>query len=53
MRLRDLKKFQDDTRDYLTPEKQEELGVRLPIPTAKPKTPSLMERLEDYAKDIF
>ena len=53
IRLRDLKKLQDDTRNYLTPEKQEELGVRLPIPAAKPKTPSLMERLEDYAKDIF
>ena len=52
-RLMELESLQDDINNYLTPERQEELGVRLPIPAAKPKTPSLMERLENYAKDIF
>jgi len=49
-----LRKLQEDTRRYLTPEKQKELGVRLPTPAAKPKEPpSLVERAIDYAKDIF
>jgi len=53
MVLRIFEDLQDNTRRYLTPERQEELGVRLPIPAAKPKTPSLIEKLENYAKDIF
>ena len=34
---RGLEQLQEDTRRYLTPEKQKELGVRLPTPAAKPK----------------
>ena len=52
-RLMELEDLQDDIKNYLTPERQEGLGVRLPTPAAKPRTPGLMERLEDYAKDIF
>ena len=51
---RGLEQLQEDTRRYLTPEKQKELGVRLPTPAAKPKEPpSFVERALDYAKDIF
>tara|TARA_R100000149_G_C5847979_1_gene117670 strand:- start:57 stop:965 length:909 start_codon:yes stop_codon:yes gene_type:complete len=51
---RGLEQLQEDTRRYLTPEKQKELGVRLPIPAVKPKEPpSFVERALDYAKDIF
>ena len=53
-RLEELEALQDDIKGYLTPEKQKELGVRLPTPAAKPKEPpSLVERAIDYAKDIF
>ena len=51
---RGLEQLQEDTRRYLTPEKQKELGVRLPTPAAEPKEPpSFVERALDYAKDIF
>lgn len=54
MRLEKLEALQDDIRNYLTPEKQKELGVRLPTPAAEPKEPpSFVERALDYAKDIF
>ena len=54
MRLEELEALQDDIKEYLTPEKQKELGVRLPTPAAKPKEPpSFVERALDYAKDIF
>ena len=53
-RLEELEALQDDIGNYLTPEKQKELGVRLPTPAAKPKEPpSFVERALDYAKDIF
>lgn len=53
-RLEELEALQDDIINYLTPEKQKELGVRLPTPAAKPKEPpSFVERALDYAKDIF
>lgn len=53
-RLEELEALQDDISNYLTPEKQKELGVRLPTPAAKPKEPpSFVERALDYAKDIF
>ena len=53
-RLKELEALQDDIGNYLTPEKQKELGVRLPTPAAKPKEPpSFVERALDYAKDIF
>ena len=53
-RLEELEALQDDIKGYLTPEKQKELGVRLPTPAAKPKEPpSFVERALDYAKDIF
>jgi hypothetical protein len=53
-RLNELEDLQDDIRGYLTPEKQKELGVRLPTPAAKPKEPpGFVERAIDYAKDIF
>ena len=53
-RLEELEALQDDIRNYLTPEKQKELGVRLPTPAAEPKEPpSFVERALDYAKDIF
>ena len=52
--LKNLEALQDDIKGYLTPEKQKELGVRLPTPAAKPKEPpSFVERALDYAKDIF
>ena len=53
-RLKELEALQDDIGNYLTPEKQKELGVRLPTPAAEPKEPpSFVERALDYAKDIF
>jgi len=53
-RLEELEALQDDIGNYLTPEKQKELGVKLPTPAAKPKEPpSFVERALDYAKDIF
>jgi hypothetical protein len=53
-RLEELEALQDDIGNYLTPEKQKELGVRLPTPAAEPKEPpSFVERALDYAKDIF
>lgn len=53
-RLEELEALQDDIGNYLTPEKQKELGVRLPTPAVKPKEPpSFVERALDYAKDIF
>ena len=53
-RLEELEALQDDIGNYLTPEKQKELGVRLPTPAAKPKEPpGFVERAIDYAKDIF
>ncbi len=53
-RLEELEALQDDIVNYLTPEKQKELGVRLPTPAAKPKEPpGFVERAIDYAKDIF
>jgi len=53
MRLEELESLQDDIRNYLTPEKQKELGVRLPTPAAKPKPPSFVEKALDYVQDIF
>ena len=53
-RLEELEALQDDIGNYLTPEKQKELGVKLPTPAAKPKEPpGFVERALDYAKDIF
>lgn len=53
-RLEELEALQDDISNYLTPEKQKELGVRLPTPAAEPKEPpGFVERALDYAKDIF
>lgn len=54
-KLRDLEGVQDTIRNYLTPERQEELGVRLPTPAAEPKSEvrRTIERAIDYAKDIF
>ena len=53
-RLEELEALQDDIGNYLTPEKQKELGVKLPTPAAKPKEPpGFVERAIDYAKDIF
>jgi len=54
-KLRELEGVQDTIRDYLTPERQEELGVRLPTPAAEPKgeVRRTIERAIDYARDIF
>ena len=54
-KLRKLRGVQDTIKDYLTPERQEELGVRLPTPAAEPKgeVRRTIERAIDYAKDIF
>lgn len=35
-------------REWLTPEKQEKYGVRLPVPAAEPVDPSMLDRLIDF-----
>ena len=50
-KLRELETVQDTIKEYLTPERQEELGVRLPIPASKPK--GTFERLYDQITDVF
>ena len=50
-KLRKLRTVQDTIREYLTPERQEELGVRLPIPASKPK--GTFEKLYDQITDVF
>jgi len=50
-KLRKLETAQDAIREYLTPERQEELGVRLPIPASKPK--GTFERFFDQITDVF
>jgi len=50
-KLRELRTVQDTIREYLTPERQEELGVRLPIRASKPK--STFEKLYDQITDVF
>tara|TARA_R100001129_G_scaffold162521_1_gene127755 strand:- start:58 stop:909 length:852 start_codon:yes stop_codon:yes gene_type:complete len=54
-KLRELRGVQDTIKEYLTPERQEELGVRLPTPAAEPKSEvrRTIERAIDYARDIF
>lgn len=54
-KLRQLRGVQDTIRGYLTPERQKELGIRLPIPATEPKSEvrRTIERAIDYARDIF
>lgn len=48
MVLDDYSKLQNEFRNWLTPEKQEKYGVRLPVPAAEPVDPSMLDRLIDF-----
>lgn len=43
-----LLRLQNDFREWLTPEKQEKYGVRLPVPAAEPVDPSMLDRLIEF-----
>jgi len=38
----------NEFKEWLTPEKQEQYGVRLPVPAAEPVDPSMLDRLIDF-----
>jgi hypothetical protein len=38
----------EDFKKWLTPEKQEKYGVRLPVPAAEPVDPSMLDRLIEF-----
>jgi hypothetical protein len=42
------RKLLDNFREWLTPERQEQYGVRLPVPAAEPVDPSMLDRLIDF-----
>jgi hypothetical protein len=44
----DYRKLLGNFREWLTPEKQEKYGVRLPVPAAEPVDPSMLDRLIDF-----
>jgi len=48
MVLDDYSKLQNEFRNWLTPEKQEKYGIRLPVPAAEPVDPSMLDRLIDF-----
>jgi len=38
----------NEFKEWLTPERQEQYGVRLPVPAAEPVDPSMLDRLIDF-----
>jgi len=43
-----LLRLQNQFKEWLTPERQEQYGVRLPVPAAEPVDPSMLDRLIDF-----
>jgi hypothetical protein len=44
----DYRNLLGEFKEWLTPERQEQYGVRLPVPAAEPVDPSMLDRLIDF-----
>jgi len=47
-RVDTLLRLQNEFKEWLTPDKQEEYGVRLPVPAAEPVDPSMLDKLMNF-----
>jgi len=44
----EYRQLQSEFKEWLTPEKQEQYGVRLPVPAAEPVDPSMLDKLMNF-----